>query len=173
MLTWTTGHVLRECTSIMQLFIGFDGLILMGILYNMYRCVEIGSGSGYVVCSVAQSLSQLCQCFATDINASACAATHETIRNHDMNGRVDVVHCDVASPLEDRLKHGVDLVVFNPPYVVTPDDEVEGDGISAAWAGGLRGRRIIDKVLPKLSLLLSPGGIVYMIAIHDNDPAGT
>lgn len=118
-------------------------------------------------------MPQLCHCFATDINASACVATHETIRNHTMGGYVDVVHCDVALPLESRLRHGVDLIVFNPPYVVTPDEEIRGDGISAAWAGGKRGRRIIDKVLPRLSSLLSPGGMVYMIAIHDNDPAGT
>lgn len=46
--------------------------------------------------------------------------------------------------------------VFNPPYVPTPDDEVDaGGGIAAAWAGGYRGRRVTDRLLP----LVSEGGL--------------
>jgi hypothetical protein len=43
--------------------------------------------------------------------------------------------------------------VFNPPYVPTPDEEVSRDGIARAWAGGHRGRRVIDRVLQKVSPL--------------------
>lgn len=37
--------------------------------------------------------------------------------------------------------------VFNPPYVPTPDEEVCLGGIASAWAGGFKGRRVIDQVL--------------------------
>lgn len=40
------------------------------------------------------------------------------------------------------------LQVFNPPYVPTPDEEVLRSGIAQAWAGGNRGRVVIDKFLP-------------------------
>lgn len=42
--------------------------------------------------------------------------------------------------------------VFNPPYVPTPDEEVQCQGISQAWAGGFQGRQVTDKILPKVSL---------------------
>jgi release factor glutamine methyltransferase len=137
-------------------------------------CVEIGSGSGYVVCSVAASLKHErqsgCHCIATDINPVACAATRETVVNHGVGNIVDVVNCDLLAPLLPRLQGKVDLVVFNPPYVVTPDEEVVRGGIAAAWAGGYRGRVVIDRVLDILEGLLAEGGRVYMIAIHENEP---
>lgn len=136
--------------------------------------VEIGSGSGYVATSVASTLrndkKRGCHCLATDINPVACKATKETLRNHHVDEMVDVVNCDALVPFLDRLKGGVDLVAFNPPYVLTPDEEVVRGGIAAAWAGGYKGRVVIDRVLGMLGGLIAPGGRIYMIAIHENEP---
>lgn len=115
-------------------------------------------------------MGAVCQSLATDIHDSACQATLETLRNHEISTIVDVIHCDLIGPLVARMQNMVDLVAFNPPYVVTPDKEIEQGGISAAWAGGYKGRRIIDRVLPLLERVVSDRGIVYMIAIHDNNP---
>jgi release factor glutamine methyltransferase len=125
------------------------------------------------MCSVSRALENmgvLCQSLATDIHASACQATLETLRNHEVSTSVEVIHCDLIGPLVDRMKNMIDLVAFNPPYVVTPDKEIDQGGISAAWAGGYKGRRVIDRVIPLLERVVSDNGIVYMIAIHDNDP---
>eukprot|EP00892_Ulva_mutabilis_P001020 jgi/Ulvmu1/10919/UM007_0098.1 len=83
---------------------------------------------------------------------------------------VDVIRCDLLGPLRPALIGKVDLLFFNPPYVVTPDEEVSIDGISAAWAGGRDGRVVIDRLLQTVHEYLSPSGLMYMIAVHDNRP---
>jgi release factor glutamine methyltransferase len=42
--------------------------------------------------------------------------------------------------------------------------------IARAWAGGARGREVLDRLLPSLPALLAPGGFVYLIAIEENAP---
>ena len=37
---------------------------------------------------------------------------------------VNFVVCDLAKSFEDRLKFNVDLLIFNPPYVPTSNDQV-------------------------------------------------
>lgn len=65
----------------------------------------------------------------------------------------------------------IDVLIFNPPYVPTPSDEVGSMGIEAAWAGGVDGREVIDLFLPRIDLLLAPGGRCYLVLVAENRPA--
>ncbi len=125
-----------------------------------------------------------------------------------------VVVTDLVHGLEARLAGKVDLLVFNPPYVPSPPEEarrcgartgaagadagasqVGGARLSAAWAGGARGRTVLDRLLPQVGrasrrvrrraakaasltlhviapqipALLSPTGALYLVAVSDND----
>ena len=66
----------------------------------------------------------------------------------------------------DSIHRTVDILVFNPPYVPTPDDEVQGCGIEASWAGGTNGRIVIDKFIPHVKDALSPGGTHPLTYFH-------
>lgn len=71
---------------------------------------------------------------------------------------IDPVVADLASPLAKRLHHNVDLLIFNPPYVPTDDEEVYGAQLGAdiegSWAGGKNGMQVTDVLLAQLDVCL-------------------
>lgn len=91
-----------------------------------------------------------------------------------------MVRSDMLSGLNQRWAQafgGVDVLLFNPPYVPTPSAEVGGSSISAAWAGGKDGREVIDRLikaeegeLPLLAQILSQRGVFYLIVVAENKP---
>ena len=68
---------------------------------------------------------------------------------------MDVIRTHLLSGLETRARGQVDVLLFNPPYVPTPDEEVSGCGIEASWAGGEDGRKVIDAFLPKIKVVVN------------------
>ncbi|KAI8873484.1 S-adenosyl-L-methionine-dependent methyltransferase [Ramicandelaber brevisporus] len=141
-------------------------------------CIEVGSGSGCVSAAVSDLLRQLSipsAVFSTDINIRACSATRRTCLANVSHPNpncitANVINCQFADVLADRLSHSFDLIIFNPPYVPTPSEEVGSLGIEAAWAGGVDGREVIDEFLPRLDSYLSANGMVYMVLLEQNRP---
>ncbi|GJW82701.1 HemK methyltransferase family member 2-like protein [Tanacetum coccineum] len=133
-------------------------------------CMEIGSGSGYVITSLALILQEVksAHYFATDINPHAIRVTHETLKAHGVHA--ELLNTNIAAGLERRLSGLVDVMVVNPPYVPTPEEEVASVGITSSWAGGENGRSVIDKILPIADNLLSEKGWLYMLFLAANDP---
>ena len=126
--------------------------------------VEIGPGSGVVATYLAKLTHN--NVLAIDINEAACALTTRTAAAND--ARVDVIRGDLCGALRS---YSVDALVFNPPYVPTDDEEVGGAGIEASWAGGLRGRRVLDRLLPHVARVLTAAGRFYVVCVAENDPA--
>eukprot|EP01137_Pigoraptor_chileana_P019520 Opistho-2@80665 len=141
-------------------------------------CVEIGSGAGAVLTFLAKIIGPTAALYlATDINPHATKATVGTGKQNGVS--IDAINCYFASPLVPMLENRVDILLFNPPYVVTPSDEVGGDGVMAAWAGGDKGREVTDKFLfgdvnssqrATVDALLSERGFAYVVLIEENDP---
>ncbi|XP_042532959.1 methyltransferase N6AMT1 isoform X1 [Dipodomys spectabilis] len=131
-------------------------------------CLEIGSGSGVVSAFLASMIGPQALYMCTDINPDAAACTLETARCNKV--QIQPIITDLVKGLLPRLKEKVDLLVFNPPYVVTPPEEVGSQGIEAAWAGGRDGREVMDKFFPLASDLLSPRGLFYLVTIKENNP---
>ncbi|KAI9011882.1 S-adenosyl-L-methionine-dependent methyltransferase [Phycomyces nitens] len=133
-------------------------------------CLEIGSGSGCVTAMLAKIIGQHNAVYlTTDINPYACRATQQTAKQNGVS-LVEPIQASLVGPLLPRLTNLVDVLVFNPPYAVTPPEEVGGNGIEAAWAGGIDGRQVIDALLPFVEHLLAPKGVFYLLLINENHP---
>lgn len=132
-------------------------------------CLEIGSGSGIVITSLAMELNKYTQGYyaAIDINPNACKSTKVTGHNNSVD--INVTQMDLLNNI--RKSAMFDIIVFNPPYVVTDSEEVtESNLISKTWAGGKYGREVMEKVFPHIPQLLSNTGMFYLLVIKDNDP---
>ena len=130
--------------------------------------VEIGSGSGLVINFLAKNLLNKNTIYiATDLNPNACLATHKTsVQNN--NDLISPINCDLVRPFESRLKNSIDILMFNPPYVVTERVELGHNDLRAAWAGGKDGREVMDRLFPLVDSLLSPSGVFYLVCIKPN-----
>ena len=126
----------------------------------------MGGGSG--ILSTALAL-QLPGSFwtVTDINSSACNAIQRTSKSNGASN-LEAVRTSVLSCLSLRGK--VDLLLCNPPYVATDEEEVGGLGISAAWAGGHRGLGVTKAVVDQLGDVLSPSGLAFIVLEQCNKP---
>lgn len=137
-------------------------------------CTEIGSGSGVIITAVAKALPDTA-CFAIDINPRACDVTKRTALKNGAN--LNVINMNLLNGFQSNV---VDVLIFNPPYVVTPDEEIDSnqsphdnpfnDKIIQSWAGGTDGRLIMDRVFNGMDSILSPNGSAYFLVIEENKP---
>ncbi|XP_018422844.1 PREDICTED: hemK methyltransferase family member 2 [Nanorana parkeri] len=138
------------------------------LIARVELCLEIGCGSGVVSAFVASIIGPKALYLCTDVNPLAASCTLETARTNKV--LIEPVITDLVSGLLPRLQGQIDLLLFNPPYVVTPSEEVGGNGIQAAWAGGNNGREVMDRIFPLVPTLLSPKGSFYLLVLKDNNP---
>ena len=72
----------------------------------------------------------------------------------------------------ENLEGKIDILIFNPPYVPCTDEEMQHAlkwrDSTAAWAGGYKGREVINRIIPKIRQYLSPTGWFYLLLIEDN-----
>lgn len=128
--------------------------------------IEIGSGSGLVINFLAKNLTKNCLFYATDLNPNACLATLKTSLKN--NSSIEEINSDFIKPIQNRLEKSVDILLFNLPYVVTESVELGHNDLRASWAGGRKGREVMDRLFPLLDSILSPTAVFYLICIKPN-----
>uniref|UniRef100_A0A0N4ZKV3 Methyltransferase HEMK2 n=1 Tax=Parastrongyloides trichosuri TaxID=131310 RepID=A0A0N4ZKV3_PARTI len=127
---------------------------------------EIGSGTGVVSSFLRELLKTIHFISLTsDVNFNACLCTQETSKMN--NHLIETICCDTITSFEPRLNNKIDLLIFNPPYVLTND--IPRCEEELCYAGGPNGRYVLDKLLPKLKNILCINGRFYVIAVKDND----
>jgi release factor glutamine methyltransferase len=111
------------------------------------RVLEIGTGSGHI----AAALKEVADVIATDINPHAAYAARQR--------GVEVVRTDLAGGLRGQF----DLVIFNPPYLPTRDEDKIDDWLEYALDGGIDGRVVIERFVKKVGGALVTGGRILLL----------
>ncbi|HOO53666.1 MAG TPA: class I SAM-dependent methyltransferase [Methanothrix sp.] len=105
------------------------------------RILEMGCGRGMI----SKRLAPLAQSvLATDVNPSAVRILRRA--------GIDAVQADLFC----GLRSDFDLVLFNPPYLPTAEDEVLKGWLNFAFDGGETGRDTINRFLEMLKDHLDP-----------------
>lgn len=175
--------------------------------------VEIGIGSGVVLAFITAHAKEIfgrqgVLAIGTDVNLFACKAARQTVLHActEVDKQVHFVESSspssdykavsdtIAADLTSSLRPGcVDVLLFNPPYVPTPDvspkatddlHTVFEDGtsgldlfardshlLSLSYAGGADGMEVTNRLLEQLPVVLSrERGVAYILLCHQNKP---
>ena len=160
------NHVYEPSEDTFLLIDAIEADLKILSLIEPTNCLEVGSGSGVVISALGMYFGNKCNYFATDINPKACRITEKTGLINKVN--IKSVVSDLASNIESELQGKVDVLLFNPPYVVTPTEEVGTGDLEYTWAGGVNGREVMDRFFPCVSNLLSPKGYFYLVVLKEN-----
>ncbi|CBK24169.2 uncharacterized protein [Blastocystis hominis] len=115
--------------------------------------VEIGPGSGIISTFLTRIVNEShpTATLAIDINMDACRITRDTYhQNKVVYG--DTIRSNLLQCTLQRLQNKVDVLLFNPPYVPTSSEETFLPTIESAYAGGEKGREVIDVLLPNVQV---------------------
>ncbi|OJJ77864.1 hypothetical protein ASPBRDRAFT_191138 [Aspergillus brasiliensis CBS 101740] len=175
--------------------------------------LEVGSGSGVVLAFLTANSHHILGrtdvlALGTDVNRNACLATRQTVlkaieeQQTSQNTQItstDGAHriksiisstltSDLASPIRP---HSIDILLFNPPYVPTPElprlpsskDNEDDEGVSRSekferesyflsltYAGGKDGMEITERLLADIPRVLSERGVAYVLLCAQNRP---
>jgi len=113
------------------------------------RVLDVGTGGGYVASQIAEVGGKV---VGADINPHACQKARE-------NG-VPSIRANLVEPFQTDL---FDLVVFNPPYLPTDDDDDEDDWLDVAMYGGENGRQVVNPFVDSVKRVLDSDGTVLMV----------
>ncbi|KAL1982344.1 hypothetical protein VTN96DRAFT_1438 [Rasamsonia emersonii] len=183
--------------------------------------VEVGCGSGVVLAFTAANSREIfgredILALGTDVNGDACRATRQTVLTAIEDKRREREKTEDNTPDKDAGKQqqtqfiasltgdlcsplrpgSVDVLLFNPPYVPTPDvpplpSSTEKDSdpdekqtlsrsakferdsylLSLSYAGGLDGMEITNRFLEAIPTVLNPHrGVAYVLLCAQNKP---
>ena len=124
------------------------------------RIIDVGTGSGAIVVTLAKHLPQA-EFVATDISAAALAVARGNAARHGVAERIAFVECDLLD--EPQAAGPWDVIVSNPPYVREDEFDALPRDVRlheprTALVSGPTGVELIGRLASAAADRLVPGG---------------
>jgi len=119
------------------------------------RVLDLGTGCGIQALHATRHARHV---VATDVSHRALALAALTLAVNGVDGRVDLRHGDLLEPV---VGERFDLVVSNPPFVITP--RLTGVPAYEYRDAGLVGDDLVRQLVTGLRGVLAPGGVAQLL----------
>lgn len=119
--------------------------------------LDMGTGCGILGILSAEKARDV---VAVDVNPYAVRCAKENATHNNVHSKMAFVQGDLFTWLSEKA--AFDLMLFNAPYL--PEDaKEEHSWIGRAWAGGTRGRQVIDRFISEVPKHLKMTGRVLLM----------
>ncbi|MEM3622251.1 MAG: class I SAM-dependent methyltransferase [Candidatus Bathyarchaeia archaeon] len=119
--------------------------------------LDMGTGCGLLGIIAAAKASHV---VAVDINPYAVRCAKENAKLNHVIDKMSFIQGDLFTPLRQGEKF--DLILFNAPYLPTECKE-NNFWLERAWAGGKKGREVIDRFINEAPRHLKHKGIIFLM----------
>ncbi|MDO5721342.1 MAG: methyltransferase [Actinomycetaceae bacterium] len=127
--------------------------------------LDLGTGCGVLALYLATHSRRV---VASDISARACAFAAFNVALNGFSDRVEVCRGDLCAPVDGEF---FDLIVSNPPFVITAD-RVRESGVFEYRDGGRAGDELTAEVVGQVCEHLAPGGHAVLLGNWEVRSAG-
>ena len=131
------------------------------------RVLDMGTGSGILAILAAKKASEV---IAMDVNPYAIRCAKQNAKKNRCQANMDFLQGSLFAPLNPDAKF--DLILFNSPYLPSEPGE-EKSWLGRAWAGGKKGREVIDPFINQAPTHLKPGGKILLLQSTLSNPDET
>ena len=131
-------------------------LLEMTVRESVESALDVGCGCGIQALYLATHAGRV---VATDLSARACALTQFNAALNEVT--IDVREGSLFEPVEGET---FDLIVTNPPFVITPDSVRGAAGLFEYRDGGMDRDNLVRAVLREAPGCMAPGGTLQMLA---------
>ena len=122
--------------------------------------LEIGTGCGLIALEAARQGAQV---VCTDINPHAVQLTKDNIEQNKqlLQGTIEVREGDLFSVIQPD--ECFDIIIFNPPYLPTSENDKVDHWFDKATDGGPDGLKVTKRFIEQVKKYLTSKGYVYFV----------
>ena len=132
---------------------------------NGPHALDLGTGCGIVAMAIARAyMHHPSKIVATDISSRALMLAEANFALNDMRGLIELRQGDLFAPVAGEE---FDLIVSNPPFVITPRATDDAAGVSDRYEyrdGGLTGDELAARVVRQAPAHLADRGVLVCLA---------
>lgn len=126
------------------------------------KIVDVGTGSGAVIVSIAKLADKPIVGLATDISKPALKVAKENAHCHQVSEQIEFREGDLLEPLKEK----VDIIASNPPYIPSSEwDDLQKEVKEEprqALDGGKEGLECYKRLIKQAAKKLGDGGFLAL-----------